>query len=603
MRELFVQVLNASFSGSIVIGAVIVLRLALKKAPKKYICLLWLLAGARLLMPFEIESSLSLQPQVEPVTESQWVELEDYGRILEPGEPIDTGELEWLQEAPASQNGEDVTAEVSYTLNWPTLLPYLWLAGAAAMGLYTAVSYLRLCRRVKDSVILSEGVWVSGKLDSSFVLGLFRPRIYLNAGLTGQEQTYVLAHERCHIRRGDPVWKLVMFLALAVHWFNPAVWAAYILLCRDLEMACDEAVVRTMDVSQRKAYSAALLRCSARSRTIAACPVAFGEVSVKQRIQNVLNYRKKSFWIVLASLLAVVVVAVCFLTSPAGANPVTIWDIQNVTDTSVVSEVGIYCPGTEEEIQKVVDALKAVRCSRSPLAEEAPVEEFWIELEGSANIDTVCFAEDFSLVWGRLGEETTAVYGVENPEGMKALKEAVYDGVNWRNATAEPFAGVDVPLEWARGLSLDAVEAAYVRRTAAESTAGGVMSTARFEELVSVLNGLTQDAFSEEKTLANVTYQDITGRHGENTHVRILDGANQLYAVLLLAPDDTMELFLTDEMEKMDEMNRESLTVRYWVIQDDTLLAYMRQLRESPSYIMYATWYQEQMDSARTVLP
>ena len=322
MRELFVNVLNVSVSGSVVIGVVVLLRLVLKRVPKKYICLLWLLVGLRLLMPFEIESHLSLQPDMGPLTESQWEKIENFGHILQPGEIVDAGVPVMPEEAAREETVQqlplsDIAVEISYVPNWPMLLPYLWLAGIGVMGLYAAVSYLRLRCQVKDSVIWSEGVWICRKLDSAFVLGVFRPQVYLSAGLSEEERKLVLAHERNHIRRGDHIWKLLGFGALTVHWFNPLVWTAYVLLCRDIEMACDEAVVKNMDAAQRKAYSAALLASSARGYSIAACPVAFGEVSVKQRIRNVLIYRKPGFWVSLIAVIAIAVVIVFFMTSPA----------------------------------------------------------------------------------------------------------------------------------------------------------------------------------------------------------------------------------------------------------------------------------------------
>lgn len=323
MTALLENLLSASFHGSIVIAAVLLLRLVLKKAPRKYICWLWLLAGLRLLMPFEIESALSLQPKVEMATLSQWVEQDDNGHIFHPDESMEEGtQMFPLEENPIpvqdAQPHPELELAAQYYISWYVLLPYLWLTGVCAMGSYTVASYLRLRRRVGDAVILCEGVWLSGKLDSAFVLGFFRPQVYLSANLSETERELVLAHERCHIRRGDHWWKLLGFVALMVHWFNPLVWAGYVLLCRDLEMACDEAVVQEMNTAQRKAYSVALLSCSVKGHIIAVCPVAFGETDIKGRITNVLNYRKSPFWIILFAVASIIVVAVCFLTTPEG---------------------------------------------------------------------------------------------------------------------------------------------------------------------------------------------------------------------------------------------------------------------------------------------
>lgn len=326
MSAVFVKALTASFYGSIVIGAVLLLRLGLRKAPKKYVCLLWLLAFARLLMPFEIESGLSLQPKTVPVNQVQWQELEDNGTILAVGIPMDQteeAELEAtgipaqvpVQTPSASDSEENVEVTVEYALNWAVAIPWLWLVGICAMGVYTLTSYIRLKRSVREAVRCA-GVWECAGLETAFILGFVRPRIYVPVGMTREDRELVLKHERTHLARGDHWFKLAGYLALAVHWFNPLVWAAYILLCRDVEMACDERVVRNMGLAERKKYSAALLSCSANRVHLGACPVAFGEISVKERIRKVLNYKKPGFWICLVCVAAIAVVAVCLMTSP-----------------------------------------------------------------------------------------------------------------------------------------------------------------------------------------------------------------------------------------------------------------------------------------------
>lgn len=320
MSELFREVLNASFSGGVVILAVLVLRLVLKKAPKKYICLLWILAGVRLLVPFSVESELSLQPREQAVTELEWQDLRDYGQIVQ---EIETGETTAIsaERVTTAEHSEpldtDVNVIVKTEINWAMLAPYLWLAGAAGLSGCSVISYLRLKRRVQEAVILEQGVWECDRIDTAFILGFVRPRIYIPMGISRENRWFILEHERIHLRRGDHWFKLIGFAALAVHWFNPLVWAGYILLCKDIEMACDERVVRGMPLEERKAYSAALLACSTNRRVTAACPVAFGEVSVKERIKSVLNYRKPRFWISILAVAAVVFVAVCFGTSPA----------------------------------------------------------------------------------------------------------------------------------------------------------------------------------------------------------------------------------------------------------------------------------------------
>ena len=271
--EGFVEnLLTASFHGSVLILVVLVIRLVLWKTPKKYICLLWLLAGIRLLLPIEIRSDLSLQPRFA---------------------------------LPALPEG-----------SWRVWLICLWAVIAAGFGVYSLVSYRKLKQRVRGAVP-TRGGWESDHIDTAFILGFVKPKILIPTGMSSQSRRYILAHERTHLDKGDHWIKMIGFLALALHWFNPLVWVAYICLCKDIEMACDQRVVQFMEVEERKSYSSALLSCSSRRFHLAASPVAFGEVNVKKRIISVLNYKKPSFWISLLGVLAFFFVAICFLTSPA----------------------------------------------------------------------------------------------------------------------------------------------------------------------------------------------------------------------------------------------------------------------------------------------
>lgn len=269
MAQFIENLLTASLHGSIVILAVILLRLALRKTPKKYICLLWLLAGIRLLMPIEIRSDLSLQPEFA---------------------------------LPAH-------------IHWPVVLLLAWGVVACLFGIYSVASYLKLKNQVREAVRIRGG-WECDKIDTAFILGFIKPRIYIPMGMNRQVQKHILEHERTHLDKGDHWIKMIGFLALALHWFNPLVWVAYILLCRDIEMACDERVVQFMELEERKSYSAALIACSSRQRHVSANPVAFGEVNVKQRILSILKYQKPGFWISLLGVVAFFFVAVCLVTSP-----------------------------------------------------------------------------------------------------------------------------------------------------------------------------------------------------------------------------------------------------------------------------------------------
>ena len=334
MDKLFIEVLNLSIAGSWMILAVLLLRLVLKRAPKALVCALWLLVGLRLLLPFSVESALSLIPSrqtvsaaiVEPGTlppvrvSGQNSPAENGGAALPSQvEVIDSG-LPALDRALNPVINESLAPELGASVDPLQVLTavsgWVWLLGCLVMLGYGALSFLRLKLRLREAVLAGPGVREGSMVDSPFVLGIFRPVIYLPLGLSERDRKMVLSHERAHLKRRDNWVKPLAYILLAVHWFNPLVWLAYVLLCRDIESACDERVLKDMGREERRAYSAALLNCSVRPRMIGACPLAFGELSVKGRIKSVLNYKKPGFWISLAALAACVVVAVCFLTDP-----------------------------------------------------------------------------------------------------------------------------------------------------------------------------------------------------------------------------------------------------------------------------------------------
>ena len=342
MTELFYAVLKASFQGSIVILAVLALRLLLKKAPKSLFCLLWLLAGLRLVLPFEIHSSLSLQPRLDEADLSFRAEqpVQIPGQMGLDSQSPELPETQWenIQSVtvPYSEEAGVITEPVRYG----DVAAQIWILGMAAMLAASAVSYFRLKRRVREAYRIEEGCFECPGLETAFVLGYFSPKIYLPKGLAEQEKRFIFDHENTHIARRDHWSKLLGYLVLAMHWFNPLVWLAYHLLCRDMELACDEHVVKYMTLPERKAYSAALLSCGSHATGLAACPVAFGESNPKKRILNVLNYKRPGFWITLLAVIAVIFVSVCLLTSPenreeAPPEEELLWNLEmKVTDVT-----------------------------------------------------------------------------------------------------------------------------------------------------------------------------------------------------------------------------------------------------------------------------
>ena len=310
MSELFLEIVNRSIAASWIVIAVLILRFCLKKAPKWVNVLLWGIVAVRLIFPFSIESALSLIPSAETVSPSIMMETAPSVQTGVPAldQVINPVIDHSLSPAPgASANPLQI---------WIPVLTVIWLLGVAALFLYSAVSYRRLRRRVCEAVILRDNIYQIENVCSPFVLGIIRPKIYLPYHMDKREMDHVIAHEQTHIRRRDHWWKPLGFLLLTVHWFNPLLWLGYILLCRDIELACDEKVIREMGSEQRADYTQALVSCSVSRRSIAACPLAFGEVGIKERVKSVMNYKKPAFWIVLASAVVCAVAAVCFLTDP-----------------------------------------------------------------------------------------------------------------------------------------------------------------------------------------------------------------------------------------------------------------------------------------------
>ena len=301
MKELFTGFFIVSLTGSLIVGAILLLRLVFRKAPKALICILWGLVFLRLLLPFPIQVNWSIRPELPALS------TQNTQQIV--WEEVDTNQaipdlLIQEYDGTKTQNKADVV-DVGAAI---------WLMGAAVMLAFALISYLKLRNRVKDARETEPGIFVSHKLDTAFVLGYFVPGIYLPQGMDDAAVQMVVAHEKTHIKRLDHWLKLLCYVALAIHWFNPIVWVAYVFLCKDVEDACDEAVIRNLNAQERKDYSTALLACGKEKRILSACPVAFGEISIRQRILNVLHYRKPAAWICILAVLAIVLTAVFFMT-------------------------------------------------------------------------------------------------------------------------------------------------------------------------------------------------------------------------------------------------------------------------------------------------
>ena len=306
MTEVFLKLLNMSIAASWLVLAVLLLRLVLKKTPKWITCVLWGIVALRLILPFHIESDLSLIPSAEVIPQNIVVSEEP---AIHSGIPVVNNAINPMVAQQAIQ--EEGGLETG--LFW---LSVLWASGTAGMLIYGTVSYWLLYRKVRASIAFQKNVYLCDTIASPFVLGIIKPKIYIPSGMDESRLDYVLAHENAHIKRLDHWWKPLSFLLLCIYWFNPLMWVAHLLLCRDLEQACDEKVISVMNNAQKKGYSEALIACSVHRRMIMACPVAFGELSVKERIKGVLSYRKPTTWLISAAVIVCVVTAVCFLTDP-----------------------------------------------------------------------------------------------------------------------------------------------------------------------------------------------------------------------------------------------------------------------------------------------
>ena len=314
MNELFLKIINMSISASWLILAVLILRLVLKKAPKWVNILLWGIVAIRLICPFSFESALSLIPSAETFPEKV---ISGPSFDVQTGiTPVDNRINDYL----GDRYFEGVTVPANNGNNIMTILTIVWTIGILLLVAYTVISYWRLRRKVDTAVRYKDNIFQSENVKSPFVLGIIKPRIYLPFNMNGQDLEHVVAHEQAHIHRKDHWWKPFGFLLLTIHWFNPLVWLAYVLLCRDIELACDEKVIKELGNEQRADYTQALVACSVNRRMIAACPLAFGEVGVKDRVKSVMNYKKPAFWGVVLAVIVCVFVAVCFLTNPVTKN-------------------------------------------------------------------------------------------------------------------------------------------------------------------------------------------------------------------------------------------------------------------------------------------
>ena len=426
MAAVFLKLLNLSISASWLVLAVLVLRLVSKRSPKWVNVLLWGIVALRLVLPFSIESALSLIPSAETVSPAA-VQFAPAPTITSGVSVIDNAVNPSLSEHFAAVP----TASVNPLYVWAYLAGWVWLIGLGAMLLYALVSYLRLRRRVSVSLPIQDHIYLCDAISSPFILGVVKPHIYLPSGLDEVQRQNVLSHEQAHLARRDHWWKPLGFALLAVYWFNPVLWLAYTLLCRDIELACDERVIRTMDESAVKTYSTVLLACSMPRKAVITCPLAFGEVGVKERVKNALHYKKPAFWVVAASVTVCVVVAVCFLTNPptdTDAAGLVGFHREQVTYADVTDESGAQPSNvqlTAEETDAVyalLDALQYKRLGAASAMEDCYARLYFISAAGERC--EIMLSEHEMLVNPITGGKTARLYELRS--GSTELRDYLF---------------------------------------------------------------------------------------------------------------------------------------------------------------------------------
>ncbi len=348
MREIFLYLLNLSVTSSFLIVAVLLLRIMLKNSPKWVRYILWGMVALRLLVPFSFESKLSVLPNAQKIDSTS------------------LSSTSYVSSAPAVADST-ATATTTQSVDIMTLLSYIWVFGVAVMLCYMLLSFLKVHRMVKESVKLRDNIYICDHVESPFVLGMVSPKIYLNSALSKKECRYIIAHEETHIRHRDNIWKPLGFLTLCLYWFNPLVWVSYFLFVKDVELFCDESVVKTLSKTGKKKYSSVLLACSVSKATVPACPLAFAENGVKSRVKNILSYKKPALYVVVISVILCVITMVFFMTSPVSAKEAE----KEVTVPTVVATEAVTVEATEPPTEEATEQ-KTEKPTQKPT--EAPTD-------------------------------------------------------------------------------------------------------------------------------------------------------------------------------------------------------------------------------------
>ena len=522
MAAVFLKLLNLSISASWLVLAVLVLRLISKRSPKWVNVLLWGIVALRLVLPFSIESALSLIPSAETVSPAA-VQFAPAPTITSGVSVIDNAVNPALSEHFAAAP----TASVNPLYVWTEIAGWVWLIGLGAMLLYALVSYLRLRRRVSVSLCVRENIYLCDAISSPFILGVVKPHIYLPSTLDEVQRQNVLSHERAHLTRRDHWWKPLGFALLAVYWFNPVLWLAYTLLCRDIELACDERVIRTMDESAVKTYSTVLLACSIPRKAVITCPLAFGEVGVKERVKNALHYKKPAFWVVAASVAVCVVVAVCFLTNPptdtdaAGLvgfhrEQVTYAD---VTDASGAQPSNVQLTAEETDaVYALLDTLQYKRLGTASGMQDCYARLYFISAAGDRC--EVMLSEHEMLVNPITDGRKARLYELRS--GSAELRDYLLECISASDAEEKPLDEASLREQLIN--ALDSADAVYFEPYKLDSnqSEGPVTDAKYVDEICSLLrqiepaNDVEWPAKEERFILSNASFMLLSGHDAED---------------------------------------------------------------------------------------
>ena len=417
MEDLFIKILNMSITASYFVVALIILRAVFRKIPRWLSCALWGLVGLRLVLPFSFDSILSLIPSSETIPTSIIYESSPY---ITSGIGIVDGAAEHILYRVATANPGDSINPLQILL---FVASVLWLSGIAAMLVYTLISYVLIRRKTAENIKTEQGIYICDGIGSPFILGIIKPKIFIPSATPEADIPLIISHEKAHLKRLDHLWKPLGFLILSVYWFNPLMWEAYILLCRDIEAACDEKVLKNKGADIKKSYSEALINCSAQRKLITACPLAFGETDVKSRIKNILSYKKPTLWIIIAALAVSFTLSVCFMTNPDGMRIDDITGYDGIF--SDVEKIQIFIGNghiyTTEDTRPELSEIKKVRIDKTPVNKSfSPAFRIELDDETAINID-----ETFSFLFLHKTDDvmlqSITTYSIKNPEVLKNL--------------------------------------------------------------------------------------------------------------------------------------------------------------------------------------